>query len=193
MGRTKLNTTANILVLSSGGLDSTACIAYYLMRGYRPQALWVDYGQKAREPELRAITTLADHYSIELKTVKVIGITWQTIHRNDEIMGRNLLLASIGISSFPNSSGLVAIGIHSSTDYLDCSPVFMEQLSELARILSDGCVEMDFPFSTWTKGDILEFCKQHDVPINLTYSCLEGVDPPCGDCTSCQDRKQLGI
>ncbi|MBK8024154.1 MAG: 7-cyano-7-deazaguanine synthase [Chloroflexi bacterium] len=44
-----------VIVLASGGLDSTACIAYYLNLGYEVKPLWMNYGQKAARMENFAI------------------------------------------------------------------------------------------------------------------------------------------
>lgn len=54
---------ANVLVLCSGGIDSTACLSYYLLNGYSPCALWVDYGQAARVPELNAVKAVTEYFT----------------------------------------------------------------------------------------------------------------------------------
>lgn len=109
----------------------------------------------------------------------------------DELRGRNAFLASIGICSFPESHGLVAMGVHEGTDYQDCSIEFQNQMDSLARLVSGGRLAMDFPFGELTKMDIGAFCKEHTVPVHLTYSCLRGSVPPCVNCVSCQDRMKV--
>jgi 7-cyano-7-deazaguanine synthase len=44
------------------------------------------------------------------------------------------------------------------------------------------------PFATWTKQDIIAYCRTRNVPVHLTYSCERGTEPPCGTCLSCKDR-----
>jgi 7-cyano-7-deazaguanine synthase len=181
----------DVLVLFSGGIDSTACLSYYLLNGYSPCAMWVDYGQVARVPELNAAKAVTAHLGVPLKIVKVQGLQWFLEKSGDEFRGRNLFLGSIGVGSFPSSHGLIAMGIHEGTNYRDCSIEFQTEIDTLVRTVSDGHLAMDFPFGELTKVDIAAFCKKTDVPTNLTYSCLRGLDPPCGHCVGCKDRREV--
>ena len=52
------------IVLSSGGLDSTACMAVAVDAGFEPVALSFDYGQRHRV-ELEAAERVARHYRVE--------------------------------------------------------------------------------------------------------------------------------
>ena len=181
----------NVLVLSSGGIDSTACLSYYLLNGYSPCAMWVDYGQAAKVPELNAVQTITAYFDVPLKIVKVQGLQWFFAQSSDELRGRNLLLGSIGVCSFPFSHGLIAMGIHEGTNYRDCSIEFQKEVDTLVRTVSAGRLAMDFPFGELTKVDVAAFCKKADVPVNLTYSCLRGIVPACGHCVACQDRREV--
>jgi 7-cyano-7-deazaguanine synthase len=55
-----------VLVLLSGGIDSAACLDFYLDLGRTPCALFVDYGQLAARAELRAALAVADYYSVPI-------------------------------------------------------------------------------------------------------------------------------
>ena len=183
-----LNTDkGKVVVLLSGGIDSSALIPYYIENNFSPQALFIDYGQPALKPELDAATAISLHYSIELIKVSITGIKWN-IQNNDEIIGRNLLLASLAIGNFPDENGLVSMGIHSGTGYFDCSVEFIEKLNEIAEIVSGGLISCDFPFASWHKTEIMEFCINSSIPLDKTYSCIKGTTPPCGKCLSCLDR-----
>ena len=178
-------------MLSSGGIDSTACLSYYLLNGYLPSAMWVDYGQVAKVCELNAVRAVTAHFGVPLKIVEVQGLQWFLATSGDEFRGRNLLLSSIGVCSFPFSHGLIAMGIHGGTNYRDCSIEFQTEIDTLVRTVSDGRLAMDFPFGELTKIDVAAFCKKADIPINLTYSCLRGLVPPCEHCIACRDRRQV--
>lgn len=178
----------NVAVLCSGGLDSTACIAYYQSRGYVPAAVWVDYGHQARNAELQSVTAVASYYSVPLFTVRLEAPNWHGYSASDEITGRNALLAFAALSAFPGKHGLISMGIHAGTSYVDCTLEFQVQLGSLVRLISYGRLEMDFPFGSWSKAEIGLFCRQEEVPVHLTYSCLRGTVPSCGECTSCRDR-----
>ena len=181
----------DVLVLSSGGIDSTACLSYYISNGYSPSAMWVDYGQVAKIPELKAIKTVTAYFGVPLKIIKLQGLQWFMSESGNEFRGRNFLLASIGVCSFPSSHGLIAMGIHEGTNYRDSSIEFQTEIDALVCTVSNGCLAMDFPFGELTKVDIAAFCKKTDVPIHLTYSCLRGAVPPCGHCVACQDRREI--
>jgi 7-cyano-7-deazaguanine synthase len=181
----------DVLVLSSGGIDSTACLSYYILNGYSPSAMWVDYGQIAKVPELKAVKDVTAHFDVPLKIIKLQGLQWFLAQSGNEFRGRNLLLASIGICSFPSSHGLIAMGIHEGTNYRDSSIEFQTEIDTLTRMVSNECLAMDFPFGELKKIDIAAFCKKTDVPIHLTYSCLQGVVPACGHCIACQDRREV--
>ena len=181
----------NVLVLSSGGIDSTACLSYYISNGYSPSAMWVDYGQVAKAAELKAVKTVTAYFSVPLKIIKLHGLQWFLAKSGNEFRGRNLLLASIGVCSSPASHGLIAMGIHEGTNYRDCSTEFQIEIDTLVRTVSNDCLAMDFPFGELTKADIAAYCKKTDVPIHLTYSCLRGTVPPCERCVACQDRREV--
>src|SRR5690606_33130820 len=106
----------------------------------QPDLLWIDYGQQASNPELEAITQIAKYYGAPLKVVKVTDVNWKVEIASGkyEYLGRNSLLASIGVSSFAGSAGLVAMGIHSNTIYPDCSSEFLKTISEISKIVSSG-------------------------------------------------------
>lgn len=187
----ELDNMTDVLVLCSGGMDSTACLSYYLLNGYSPSALWVDYGQAAKVPELNAVKAVTEYFSIPLRIVEIQRLQWFFMQQGNELRGRNVLLASIGICSFPESHGLVAMGIHENIGYQDCSIEFQNKIDALARLVSGGCLAMDFPFGELTKMDIGAFCKEHAVPVHLTYSCLRGTVPPCANCIACQERMEV--
>lgn len=46
------------------------------------------------------------------------------------------------------------------------------------------------PFVDWTKKDVVKEGLRLKVPYELTWSCYEGKDKPCGVCGTCIDRKK---
>ena len=43
-------------------------------------------------------------------------------------------------------------------------------------------------FVKWTKKDVVREGLRLHVPYELTWSCYEGGDKPCGKCGTCLDR-----
>jgi len=177
------------LVLTSGGIDSTACIKYYQDLGFNVEGFFVDYGQRARLKEYESVTKIAAFYKIQYKTL--------TINNNltlssGEIRGRNGFLIMAALLANPDFTGLFSLGIHSGVPYYDCSKEFVKKMNVLVTEYSDGQITIDTPFIDWDKKMIVSYCRDAEVPIHLTYSCENG-DEPCGKCLSCLDRRALNV
>lgn len=178
-----------VIVLFSGGIDSTACIHYYKGLGFYVEGLFINYGQKSFKYEKRAVSKLSKHFGI---STKIISVTTKPIVNNGIIQGRNNFLLSIALMNFPFSTGLISLGIHSGTKYPDCSKEFVYMTQEIFNLYSSGNISVDAPFIDMSKGEIFEFCKKHNLPLNLTYSCENGSNlQPCGKCSTCKDLMLL--
>ncbi len=179
-----------VLVLLSGGIDSAACLDFYIREKQDVFAIFVNYGQKAKEQESISSKRIADHYNIPLIN---LGIVSSHHFSEGEIMGRNASLLMLALMYKPIEYGIIAIGIHSGTPYYDCSEAFLNEVGRLSENYSGGKIKFEAPFVKWDKRMILKYCRENDVPLNLTYSCEAGTNPPCGKCSSCRDRKALNV
>lgn len=185
-------TNVVITVLASGGLDSTACLAYYLAESYNVRTLWIDYGQTAAQAEESAVEQVTAYYNVPLQKVRITGISWPRLDNElFEFRGRNLTLVSLAFNTASIEPGLIALGIHQGTSFADCTATFAEQLNRQLLFLSDGSLRLDCPFLQWSKLDIARYALAHAVPINLTYSCERGLHPPCKECVKCRDTQTI--
>jgi 7-cyano-7-deazaguanine synthase len=182
-GRTK----PEVLVLLSGGVDSTACLDFYIDLGCDPCALFVGHGQPAERHEARAARAIASHYGVSIACLRMMQARQKT---SGLISGRNAFLVTTAMMERPPSVSVVAVGIHAGTGYADCSVEFVEGMQTVLDLYSEG-LQLVAPFLEWTKANILEYCRLKDVPLGLTYSCERGLASPCGECLSCLDRKAL--
>ncbi len=176
---------SDCLVLLSGGMDSFACAQYYLEKNHTVKALFVDYGQQAAKLEYLSAKKIAIHLGIELD---IISINLKQEFSIGEVMGRNLFLLSLALTSGQIKKGLLVIGIHKSTDYYDCRTHFFKQIKNIIIEMSGGHINLLAPFLEWSKEQIIQFINQYNLPISLTYSCETGELNPCGECLSCKDR-----
>lgn len=176
------------LVLLSGGIDSTACTHFLMSQNYQVSAFHISYGQPATMIEKNCSEDIARYFKIPLRTCQVQAVTRLA---DGEIQGRNAFLIFTALALAEQTQGIIAIGIHSGTNYYDCSGSFFKKISTLVAESTDGKVSLLAPFIEWTKTDIFKYCEQHNLPINLTYSCESGTSTPCGTCLSCKDRKGL--
>lgn len=175
-------------VLLSGGIDSTACACLLLERGWRVEGIFVDYGQPALSFEEKAVSAISDALSIPIRPIMA---RFTHPHSIGEIVGRNVLLASLALAEIGNRTGLLAMGLHAGTSYYDCGPEFVSTLQSLADGYTGGVLRIYAPFLNWPKDQIWGYCREHSVPLELTYSCEAGLKQPCGHCRSCKDLEAL--
>jgi 7-cyano-7-deazaguanine synthase len=174
----------NVLILSSGGIDSTACIKYYLDLDFKISSLFIDYGQKSRISERESVERIAQFYKVESSSLSFINT--ESIPEG-EIRGRNGFLIMAALIAKQHFQGLISLGIHKGSPYYDCSKEFALKMNDFVSKYSKGQVTIDTPFIDWDKRMIIEYCNDQKVPLHLTYSCENG-DIPCGKCLSCIDR-----
>jgi len=86
----------------------------------------------------------------------------------------------------------VAFGAHSSeyTPYPDCQPQFAAAMNAATHVCDTSPIEVLAPFVHWSKGEITRCGTVLNVPFDLTWSCYEGGDEPCGKCSICLDRNE---
>lgn len=174
-------------VLLSGGIDSAACVAFCLERGYHVEAMHFSYGQGAEKRELKSAQAIAKHYDVKLHRRRISNANKK---QSGHIVGRNAFLLFGGLLEFPWKSGLIGIGIHAGTPYFDCAKEFINRTQSLFDGYSSGSIKISAPFLAWEKTQIWDFCASMNVPISLTYSCEFG-NKPCGKCLSCRDLEVL--
>lgn len=74
--------------------------------------------------------------------------------------------------------------------YPDCSREFVEAMNRAIVEGTGGELHMEAPFVTWSKSDIVARGLELGVPYELTWSCYEGGERPCGTCGTCIDRQR---
>jgi len=104
-----------VWVLLSGGIDSAACVAFYLEQRFFVNGIFVDYGQVAAPREIEAAMSIAKHYHIPL-----VKLAWSGLQKRSIgfICGRNAFLLVGALMELPEEAGILALGIHAGTDYL---------------------------------------------------------------------------
>ncbi|MHC1735254.1 MAG: 7-cyano-7-deazaguanine synthase [Erysipelotrichaceae bacterium] len=197
----------DVLVLASGGMDSTVLI-YQLRKEMRnPIILFIDYGQHCKDTELQTLkSVIPQEFKDNIRTVNIKEIYRESnsvmLHEanlwTDEVTAeemylpyRNLLFLSIG-ATYAQTMGIgyvYAAFINSNhAKEIDCSALFFSQLENL---LSEyGSVKTVMPFRYLSKTEVAKLGLELGVPIELTYSCQISSKTPCGACPNCVDRLQ---
>ena len=186
--QSRVKDSGTVVVLMSGGIDSTACVDFYIQKGWVVSGLFVDYGQVPRERELSAARTIAEFYGVGLSSLHLKPAESKC---PGEVVGRNAFLLLTALLELSPFTGILAIGIHEGTRYYDCGPTFVNSVQELLDGYTEGRVQIGAPFLQWSKPDIWEYCRVRSVPVHLTYSCEAGAAEPCGQCRSCHDLRAL--
>lgn len=187
---TRLSRKSSIstLLLLSGGIDSAACAHFLLGQKFDVRCLYIDYGQKAAVPEIRAARRISRYLDLH---VQVERLKFRRRFDTGEHVGRNAFLVFSALMASDMGRGLIALGIHSGTRYYDCSTAFLERIDTVIQEYTRGRVQLLAPLIDWNKEDIIDYCLEKNLPLRLTYSCEAGTMPPCGKCVSCKDRKRL--
>jgi 7-cyano-7-deazaguanine synthase len=181
------NVTSKVLLLFSGGIDSTACIQYYLDLGYSVNPIFIKYGQLSESQELRSANQICEYYNL---TLLELNIETKSKLIRGEILGRNLMLLANALFNI-NDNEAIVLGVHTGTGYYDCSSDFAEYLNKIIHESTNGLVRLETPFIEWDKGQIWSYCKQKNIPLELTYSCENGHNQRCGECATCKDLNKL--
>lgn len=209
------------LVLSSGGVDSTTCLAIAVKK-YGPKnvvALSSYYGQK-HDRELRAAKEVAEYYGVEHLEIDLTPIfqssdcsllknssqgipegTYAEQQQGSEkpvstyVPFRNGLFLSCAASiAIAKDCEVIYYGAHADdaagNAYPDCSPEFDFFMNNAIYEGSGESVHLSAPFINKTKAEVVREGLELGVPYNLTWSCYQGGEKPCGKCATCIDRRK---
>ena len=208
------------LVLFSGGVDSTTCLAIAADKYGADEvlALSLYYGQK-HSRELEAARKIAAHYGVkhkELDLALIFADSDCTLLKGSDgeipkesyaeqlektdgkpvstyVPFRNgLFLASAASIALSNGCGEIYYGAHSDdaagNAYPDCSSDFNDAINRAIYLGSGEELRVTAPFIGMNKAQVIAKGLALGVPYELTWSCYEGGDKPCGVCGTCRDR-----
>lgn len=182
-----------VVVLLSGGLDSTVLTADLLSRGHEVQALGVHYGQRhvrelvhawrvASELGVPYQSASLSHLGVLLPSALTRGGTGKVVPN------RNAVLVAVAVG-YAAGHGLdaVAVGCNADDagDFLDCRESYLDLLSQVAEQTG---VRLLYPYVGLTKAEVLAVGEALDAPVHLSRSCYENGEQPCGSCDACRDR-----
>ena len=203
-----------VLVIFSGGQDSTTCLYWSKKHFKEVYALSFLYGQKhQKEVELaRAIAEKAGvHFHVmDVSFIGKLGknsLTDQSIHMDEEkpedtfpntfVPGRNLFFISIA-AVYAREHGInhLVTGV-SQTDfsgYPDCRDSFIKSLNVTLNLAMDEQFVIHTPLmwidkaQTWALADELGVL---DIIRHDTLTCYNGVQGDgCGHCPACKLRRE---
>ena len=201
------------LVLLSGGLDSTVCLALALREVESATAVTFDYGQRHRVELDRARQVAAalgaEHVvmGLDLSSWGGSALTDAAIPVPDAgessdaipstyVPARNLIFCALACGlAEARGADLVYLGVNALdySGYPDCRPEFVRAFQEAANLgLKRGVegrpVRFRTPLIDLTKAQIVRLGAELCAPLGLTWSCYRGGPRPCGSCEACALR-----
>lgn len=202
-----------VIVLTSGGLDSTT-VAYFLAeRGYRIQPVFFDYGQHCAEKEWELVNSvlppgvlpperncLTDLFRASKSRLIVEADLWhEEVEDDDLYIPYRTLLFFAAAAARAQTLGILCVytGFINSNraKEIDCTAEFMNQLDGLTAKV--GPVRFASPFRYNSKAEVAQEALRLGVPIGRTFSCQAASARPCGACPNCVERltalREMGL
>lgn len=103
-----------------------------------------------------------------------------------------LFLSSAASIALSKGCEVIYYGAHSDdaagNAYPDCSEAFNKAMNDAIFLGSGNQLHIEAPFVRLTKADVVKMGLELGVPYELTWSCYEGGETPCGVCGTCRDR-----
>ena len=100
--------------------------------------------------------------------------------------------AALAASLYPDDDVEIYIGAHADDAagdaYADCSVPFLSAMNEAISIGTYQKVKLAFPLARLNKAGVVALGLKLKTPYQLTWSCYEGGEKPCGKCATCIDR-----
>ena len=200
-----------VVLIYSGGLDSTVLLYYLREQGHELRCLGINYGQR-HQRELRAAEAMCREADVAYRLADLSGIqpllgrsaltgdidVPEGRYTNEKmrltvVPNRNMIMLSIAIGwavslKFDDVAYAAHAGDHPV--YPDCRPEFTEAMGRAAARCDWHQVSLLTPFIDKAKTDIVRIGAELHVPFERTWSCYKGGEVHCGKCGTCVERRE---
>lgn len=204
----------NIVLLFSGGIDSTVLLYELKAEGNHLACLTVDYGQRhAKEIagarkiarmngcqhrilDLSAIGTLlkGSRSSLVNPTMEIPEGHYEAESMKATVVpNRNMiLLAAAAAWAIGERFDAVAYAAHRGDHaiYPDCRKEFAEAMDRAISLADWHHLKVLYPFVDLRKLEIVSLGVELEVPFAMTWSCYRGGSIHCGRCGTCTERRE---
>ncbi|SPF44979.1 7-cyano-7-deazaguanine synthase [Syntrophobacter sp. SbD1] len=201
------------IVLVSGGVDSTTCLAIAKHEGYGAFALSFDYGQRHRA-ELEAARRVVKAFDVrehlilkvpldaiggsaltsEIEVPKDVALEeMQSRIPVTYVPARNTVFLSLALAwaeTLGASDIFIGVNALDYSGYPDCRPEYIESFERMANLALKECVEgrihmqIHTPLIKMTKAQIIKRGVELGVDFSMTHSCYDP-DPFDRACGRC--------
>lgn len=205
------------VILFSGGLDSTTCLAYAKSQGFDCYALSFNYGQK-HHAELKAAKAIAAYFNVKHKIfnleINQFGGSALTDNEIDVpnhdssnsdipityVPARNTIFLSIALAwaeVLDAKDIFIGVSYVDYSGYPDCRPEYIKAFQTLGNLatklgVEEGGITIHTPIIHLSKANTIKMGAQLGVDYSMTVSCYKADEHghACGKCDSCALRKQ---
>jgi len=186
-----------IVILLSGGVDSSTMALLYKNEGFDLYPLFVDYGQPSSKREWSSCESVCKFLKLSRGPKKFSVPFLSKLNKSTETQGffpfRNAILVTLGaLHGYSIGANAVALGIigKGGVPFPDCSQEFIVSLSNTLSLSVNSSTKVFAPFLNFSKEEVLCYGMQSKFPYQITYSCYFAGTKHCGRCLSCLNRKQ---
>ena len=129
-----------------------------------------------------------ESYAEQLKETNGVPVSTYVPFRN------GLFLSSAAAIALSKGCEVIYYGAHSDdaagNAYPDCSETFHHAMNQAIYEGSGKQLHIEAPFVDVSKSEVVKKGLAIGVPYELTWSCYEGKEKPCGVCGTCIDRQK---
>lgn len=195
---------SSVILLASGGLDSTT-VAYSLDRdGVDVFPIFFDYGQHCVEMEWNRVNEVLpegmrrpERFNISdifrdssSRLIKEADLWHDSVTDDDLYVPYRTMIFFAAAAARAQTIDVLDVytGFINSNHAkeIDCTAEFMNKLDGLIEKI--GPVRFTSPFRFSSKTEVAQAAVRLGVPIGRTYSCQAASDFPCGACPNCVER-----
>lgn len=192
-----------VVLLFSGGLDSTTLLYRLLNKNLFPYCLIIDYKQSHRkevkiaEKICRGLSLPYEIFQVDLSQMggsRLTGDVNKKFTGSDVVVpGRNTLFITLA-AALAKKEGIKKIFLAPNQSdwavFPDCRPDFYKVMERTIKLGIDKSLEIHTPYLHKTKIQIVAEGLKIKVPYQKTWSCYLGKEKPCGECEACLERKK---
>lgn len=196
-----------VVVLFSGGIDSTVLLYHLLQDGYNVFPLHINYGQVTYKGERTAANNIISNLNInklmelDVSNINKIGCgsligeypknitSGEEWYKDEFFPNRNLMLLSLAtIYAYKIECSNLAIGVVGNS-YKDTSIEFLRKMADLL-LYSLGEYKIVAPYANKDRRVVIEDAIKFNVPLEKTFSCNATGVKHCRLCISCREREK---
>jgi 7-cyano-7-deazaguanine synthase len=188
-----------LVVLASGGVDSSVIMFLLKKDAHEVLPLFVDYGQLAGQREWASCKAVCKFLGLIPARIDISGfgksipsgITDEKldIEKQAFLPTRNLLFLTVGAAyAYSKLATGVAIGILANPIFPDQTAEFIVAAEKTIKIALGSDIAVLAPLISLDKRDTLNLAIKYNLPLDLMSYCHSKAEKPCGSCISCKER-----